>query len=210
SNKHCCNPPSPDEVNARPTEKKESLRLRFSRKGSDMIVHTADDRQTQDTPTYSSPHSSACCGHASADSDLDWLSWSALCLSDAENALSTFVTESSFFKRSICNLPRPESQARQTVQALLNSIRQQIRDGEISTRPQFVHQMLAALSSLCMTHSSNTVTFQLVMHVYRQIGKRLTTSLYTGRSKFLLGRVLLPVASPFSLSQLIFIYSLRS
>ncbi|KAF8567485.1 hypothetical protein P879_05263 [Paragonimus westermani] len=182
---HCCSPPSldevvNDEVNARSTEKKESLRLRFSRKGSDMVVHAADDRQTRDTPTYSSPHSSACCGHASADSDLDWLSWSALCLSDAENALSTFVTESSFLKRSVSNLPRPESQARQTVQALLNSIRQQIRDGEISTRPQFVHQMLAALSSLCMTHSSNTVTFQLVMHVYRQIGTRLTTSLYTG------------------------------
>ncbi|KAF6777206.1 hypothetical protein AHF37_03627 [Paragonimus kellicotti] len=183
---NCCSPPSldrvlNDEVNGGSGEKKESLRLRFSRKGSDMIVHAADDHQTQDIPTYSSPHSSTCSDHASADSNLDWLSWSALCLSEAENALSTFANESSLFKRGIHNLPHPESQAKQTVQVLLNSIRQHIRDGEISTRPQFVHQMLAALSSLCMTHSSNTVTFQLVMHVYRQIGTRLTTSLYTGR-----------------------------
>ncbi|KAF7258600.1 hypothetical protein EG68_03431 [Paragonimus skrjabini miyazakii] len=186
ADENCCSPPSldrviNDEVNSGSGEKKESLRLRFSRKGSDMVVHAADDRQTQNIPAYPSPHSSACSDHAFVDSNLDWLSWSALCLSEAENALSTFTNESSFFKRSVYNLPHPESEAKQTVQVLLNSIRQQIRDGEISTRPQFVHQMLAALSSLCMTHSSNTVTFQLVMHVYRQIGTRLTTSLYTGR-----------------------------
>ncbi|KAG5449956.1 hypothetical protein CSKR_109915 [Clonorchis sinensis] len=174
-------PLSVEEAKSAPTSKKQrSLRLRLSRKGSHMIVVPSSSTSSV---TTASPTSSVVGDEPfmqiKPDQATTWQCWCSDILDSAESALQRFSFTASPSKRLHNISPESEKTGRKSVLHIVKTIRMQLRDGSITSRPQFVHHLLAALANLVMRYSSDTVQFAAATHVYNIIGEHLTTNLWS-------------------------------
>ncbi|OON21537.1 Rap1 Myb domain protein, partial [Opisthorchis viverrini] len=174
-------PLSVEEAKSTPTGKKQrSLRLRLSRKGSHMVVvpSSSTSSVTTASPTLSGLGDEPFV-QIKPDQATTWQCWCSDILDAAESALQRFSFTASPSKRLHNISSESEETGRKSVLRIVETIRMQLRDGSITSRPQFVHHLLAALANLVMRYSSDTVQFAAATYVYNIVGEHLTTNLWS-------------------------------
>ncbi|CAH8461523.1 unnamed protein product [Schistosoma turkestanicum] len=155
-----------------PVPKNHSLRLRLSRQGSQLIVLPPSD--SIDNPSQILNASSTEKNFNNDCGDISWYSWANQLLSSGERIVSTLISSDELMVLSprFKNHTSP-SDLKELVHELLDPIMNDLNNGLIKSKLQFIHKLLCILAHTVMTRASNTIRNLIAMELYHQWSEQL-------------------------------------
>ncbi|KAK4467242.1 hypothetical protein MN116_009058 [Schistosoma mekongi] len=167
---HPCNESSQLNNSPPPNPKNSGLRLRLCRQGSQLIVIPPSDPYNSSQVLNTSSKELALINDCN---DNSWFSWANQLLSDGERIVSIKISSD----ESVILSPRFRSHAssdlKELVRELLAPVINNLNNGSISSKMQFVHCLLSVLAHAAMTRVSNTIRNRIAIELYRHWSQQL-------------------------------------